>query len=133
MVEPLLQAEETRPAEPRPLLGYAMVLTAATLWAVNGIVSKVILDEGVSAPRLSEVRSTGAFLGLTTIIVGVLGMAMFNGDVNKVYALFFPPPPVDDPRPAPVLDLRPMYAKLPQDGGTEDQPLLNRHGSTDRI
>lgn len=60
---------------------------------------------------------TGAFLGLTTIIVGVLGMAMFNGDVNKVYALFFPPPPVDDPRPAPVLDLRPMYAKLPQDGG----------------
>lgn len=60
---------------------------------------------------------TGAFLGLTTIIVGVLGMAMFNGDVNKVYALFIPAPPVDDPRPAPVLDLRPMYAKLPQDGG----------------
>ena len=60
---------------------------------------------------------TGAFLGLTTIIVGVLGMAMFNGDANKVYALFFPPPPVDDPRPAPVLDLRPMFAKLPRDGG----------------
>jgi len=60
---------------------------------------------------------TGAFLGLTTIIVGVLGMAMFNGDVNKVYALFIPAPPVDDPRPAPALDLRPMYAKLPQDGG----------------
>lgn len=60
---------------------------------------------------------TGAFLGLTTIIVGVLGMAMFNGDVNKVYALFIPAPPVDDPRPAPVLDLRPMFAKLPQDGG----------------
>lgn len=60
---------------------------------------------------------TGAFLGLTTIIVGVLGMAMFNGDVNKVYALFIPAPPVDDPRPAPVLDLKPMYAKLPQDGG----------------
>ena len=60
---------------------------------------------------------TGAFLGLTTIIVGVLGMAMFNGDANKVYALFFPPPPVDDPRPAPVLDLKPMFAKLPQDGG----------------
>lgn len=60
---------------------------------------------------------TGAFLGLTTIIVGVLGMAMFNGDVGKVYALFIPAPPVDDPRPAPVLDLRPMFAKLPQDGG----------------
>ena len=60
---------------------------------------------------------TGAFLGLTTIIVGVLGMAMFNGDVNKVYALFIPAPPVDDPRPAPVLDLRPMFAKLPDTGG----------------
>src|SRR3546814_15939065 len=44
-------------------------------------------------------------------------MAMFNGDANKVYALFFPPPPVDDPRPAPVLDLKPMFAKLPRDGG----------------
>lgn len=60
---------------------------------------------------------TGAFLGLTTIIVGVLGMAMFNGDVNKVYALFVPAPPIDDPRPAPVLDLRPMFAKLPDTGG----------------
>lgn len=60
---------------------------------------------------------TGAFLGLTTIVVGVLGMAMFNGDAGKVYALFFPEPPVDDPHPAPVLDLRPMFAKLPHDGG----------------
>lgn len=60
---------------------------------------------------------TGAFLGLTTIIVGVLGMAMFNGDVNKVYALFIPAPPIDDPRPAPVLDLKPMFAKLPATGG----------------
>lgn len=60
---------------------------------------------------------TGAFLGLTTIVVGVLGMAMFNGDVNKVYALFIPAPPVDDPRPAPVLDLRPMFAKIPAGGG----------------
>ncbi|WP_447757508.1 PepSY-associated TM helix domain-containing protein [Sphingopyxis fribergensis] len=59
---------------------------------------------------------SGAFLGLTTIIVGVLGMAMFNGDVNKVYALFIPAPPIDDPRPAPVLDLRPMFAKLPDTG-----------------
>jgi uncharacterized iron-regulated membrane protein len=60
---------------------------------------------------------SGAFLGLTTIIVGVLGMAMFNGDVNKVYALFIPAPPIDDPRPAPVLDLKPMFAKLPASGG----------------
>jgi drug/metabolite transporter (DMT)-like permease len=68
VVEPLLQHDETTPPAPRPLLGYAMVLTAATLWAVNGAVSKVILDEGVSSLRLSEVRSTGAFLGLGLVL-----------------------------------------------------------------
>ncbi len=71
MVEPLLPADDTPPQEPHPFLGYGMVLTAATLWAVNGVVSKVILDEGVSSLRLSEVRSTGAFLGLA------LGLALF--------------------------------------------------------
>jgi drug/metabolite transporter (DMT)-like permease len=47
----------------RPALGYAMVLTAATLWALNGTVSKVILQSGgVTSERLTEVRATGAFL-----------------------------------------------------------------------
>lgn len=68
MVEPLLQADDTRPDSPRPVLGYAMVLTAATLWAVNGTVSKSILDTGVSSLRLSEVRSAGAFLGLVVAL-----------------------------------------------------------------
>jgi len=60
---------------------------------------------------------TGALLGLTTIIVGVLGMAMFNGDSGKVYELFFPKTPAEDARAAPVLDLRPMMARLPSDIG----------------
>ena len=46
----------------RPALGYAMVLAAATLFAVNGVVSKVILSSGLSALRLTEVRLTGAAL-----------------------------------------------------------------------
>ncbi|MCW4463506.1 PepSY domain-containing protein [Sphingomonas sp. BT-65] len=58
------------------------------------------------------VSLTGALLGLTTIIVGALGFAMFQGDVNKVYALFVPPHPVDNPAPAPPLDLRPMFAQV---------------------
>lgn len=45
------------------------------------------------------VSLTGALLGLTTIIVGVLAMAMFQGDTAKAYALFLPPI-IDDPRPA---------------------------------
>jgi len=51
-------------------------------------------------------------LGLTTIIVGVLGMALFQGDTNKVYALFIAQEPKDDPRPAPALNLRPMFTQI---------------------
>ena len=51
------------------------------------------------------VSLTGAFLGLTVIIVGVLALATFKGDTTKAYALFSGPPVADDPRPAPVLDV----------------------------
>jgi drug/metabolite transporter (DMT)-like permease len=50
-------------SERHPRLGYAMALTAATLWAFNGVVSKVIIESGdVPSQRLTEVRTTGAFL-----------------------------------------------------------------------
>jgi uncharacterized iron-regulated membrane protein len=55
-------------------------------------------------------------LGLSTIIIGALGLAVFQGDTAKVYALFTPPHPVDDARPAPPLDLRPMFAAVAQRG-----------------
>ncbi|MFC4255203.1 PepSY domain-containing protein [Altererythrobacter xixiisoli] len=58
------------------------------------------------------VSLSGALLGLTTLIVGVLGMALFQGDVGKVYELFLPAEPIDDPRPAPTIDLVPMFAQL---------------------
>jgi drug/metabolite transporter (DMT)-like permease len=46
-----------------PRLGYAMALAAASLWAINGVISKVIIESGgVPAQRLTEVRTTGAFL-----------------------------------------------------------------------
>ena len=53
----------------RPRLGYAMAAGAATLWAVNGTVSKVILASGISSLRLSEVRTTGALVGLVMILL----------------------------------------------------------------
>lgn len=52
----------------RPWLGYAMVMTAATLFAINGVVSKVILSSGLSSLRLTEVRITGAAIGLVLIV-----------------------------------------------------------------
>jgi drug/metabolite transporter (DMT)-like permease len=40
------------------------VLGATAMWGINGTVSKGILGAGLSAPRLTEVRSTGAALAL---------------------------------------------------------------------
>ncbi len=58
------------------------------------------------------VSLTGALLGLTTLIVGVLGFALFQGDVDKVYTLFLPAEPTEDARPAPLLDLVPMWTEV---------------------
>jgi drug/metabolite transporter (DMT)-like permease len=60
---PFLPAEEGRPDE-RHTLGYVMVATAATLFAVNGTVSKVVLGSGLSSLELTQIRSTGAAVGL---------------------------------------------------------------------
>lgn len=58
------------------------------------------------------VSLTGALLGLSAIIVGAIGFAVFAGDSAKVYAIFVPPHPAEDARPAPPLDLRPLFAKV---------------------
>ncbi|SFG34410.1 Uncharacterized iron-regulated membrane protein [Novosphingobium sp. CF614] len=58
------------------------------------------------------VSLTGALLGLSTIIVGAIGLAVFQGDTAKVYAIFTPPHPAADARPAPPLDLRPLFASV---------------------
>jgi drug/metabolite transporter (DMT)-like permease len=48
-----------------------MALAAACCFAVNGSVSKVILGTGVSAERLVELRSAGAFLLLFVVLLVV--------------------------------------------------------------
>ncbi|HEX9415538.1 MAG TPA: EamA family transporter [Gaiellaceae bacterium] len=65
---PPLQRDEAGPRR-QPWLGYLMVLSAAVLFAVNGVVSKVILASGLSSMRLTEVRITGAAIGL---VLGLL-------------------------------------------------------------
>src|SRR5579872_4888994 len=51
----------------KPLVGYVMVLAAATLFGVNGSVAKVALSSGLSSLRLTEARCAGACLGLMLI------------------------------------------------------------------
>jgi len=48
-----------------------MAASAATLWAVNGTVSKVILGSGISSLRLLEVRSLGAAIGFVLVLLVV--------------------------------------------------------------
>ena len=60
------------PGEPgherRPAVGYAMVIAAALLFALNGTVSKVVLQSGISPLELTQVRATGAFLGFAVVL-----------------------------------------------------------------
>lgn len=77
MGEPLLHLEPAR--ERRPLLGYAMVWTAATLFAINGTVSKVVLHSvDLSTLELTQARSTGAFVGF------LAGLLLFNRRALRV-------------------------------------------------
>jgi drug/metabolite transporter (DMT)-like permease len=66
VTEPLLPAREP-PRDRRPIVGYTMVIVAATLFGVNGAVSKVALTSGLSSLRLTEARSAGAWIALTLI------------------------------------------------------------------
>jgi drug/metabolite transporter (DMT)-like permease len=60
------------PGEPgrerRPAVGYAMIVAAALLFAVNGTVSKVVLQSGISSLELTQVRATGGFLGFAVLL-----------------------------------------------------------------
>lgn len=49
---------------PHPFTGYALYLSAALLFALNGTVAKSILLTGIDPARLSQLRVTGAFLVL---------------------------------------------------------------------
>lgn len=66
MTEPLLPSREP-PRDRRPVVGYTMVLVAATLFGINGVVAKVALSSGLSSLRLTEARSAGACIALVAI------------------------------------------------------------------
>ena len=46
-----------------------MAAGAATLWAINGVVSKVMLEGGISSLRLAQVRSTGGCAALVLVLL----------------------------------------------------------------
>src|SRR5262245_31840152 len=53
----------------RPRLGYLLAAVAAAMFAVNGSLARYLLDDGVSAAHLSQLRVTVAFVLLAGAIV----------------------------------------------------------------
>lgn len=65
---PVLPAEPGRPDQ-RHGLGYLLVAVAATLFALNGTVSKVALGSELNSLELTQIRSTGAAAGLLVFLL----------------------------------------------------------------
>lgn len=58
------------------------------------------------------VSLTGALIGLSTLIVGVLAMAAYDGNSEKAFAAILGPLPSEDERPAPLPDIAGMIAQV---------------------
>jgi drug/metabolite transporter (DMT)-like permease len=59
------------PRVARPALGYALTLTAAAFFAINGTVSTLALQAGIEPTRLTALRCTGAALVLVLALAVV--------------------------------------------------------------
>ena len=76
---------------------------------------------------------TGALLGLSTIIVAVLSLLLYRGDMGKVYELFLDPPPSVDARAVPVPDLAALIARartMSPDAAPQNL-IVERYGRAD--
>jgi drug/metabolite transporter (DMT)-like permease len=56
----VVESSDDRARTDSPGIGVGLVLAAATLFAVNGTVSKLVLTSGLSSQRLVEIRCAGA-------------------------------------------------------------------------
>jgi drug/metabolite transporter (DMT)-like permease len=66
-----------------------MALSSGVLFALNGAVSKVILKSGLSSLRLTEVRCTGALVGLTLILLATRPQSLRTSRRELVYLATF--------------------------------------------
>lgn len=62
----------------RPALGYGLAAAAATMWSLNGSLARYLLDDGVSALRLAQLRSFGSWLIL------LVALALVRRDLLRV-------------------------------------------------
>lgn len=76
---------------------------------------------------------TGALLGLSTIIVAMLAMLLYRGDMGKVYELFLAPPPKVDMRAMPIPDITRLIAdaRARAPAAVADTIMVERPGRAD--
>lgn len=60
-----------RRPERRPTRGYALAAAGATMWALNSSLARWLLDDGMSAVRLAQLRSLGSW----ALLVAALALA----------------------------------------------------------
>ena len=66
-----------------------MTLTAASLFAINGAVAKVILSSGITPLRLTEFRATFAFVGLALVLVVTAPMRLRLSRPEVPFLVFY--------------------------------------------
>jgi drug/metabolite transporter (DMT)-like permease len=73
-------------ADRRPRLGYLLAAVAAAMFALNGSLARFVLDDGVSAAHLSQLRVTLAFLLLagTLAVVDRSRLRIARRDVPRM-------------------------------------------------
>ena len=69
--------------------GYAMVATAATLFAVNGSVSKVVLGSGLSSLELAQIRNTCAAILFLVFLLAVAPARLRVGRRELLFLVAF--------------------------------------------
>ncbi|MGI8512366.1 MAG: EamA family transporter [Solirubrobacteraceae bacterium] len=57
--------------DPSPRLGYLLATSAAAMWALNGSLARFLLDDGVDALRLSQLRSLVSWVILVAVLAVV--------------------------------------------------------------
>ena len=67
----------------RTALGYGLVVAAVTMFSLNASLALFLLDDGLSAMRLSELRTVGALVLLVLIVIAVrpAGLAIDRREV----------------------------------------------------
>lgn len=72
----------------RKALGYSLVVAAVTMWSLNASIARTLLDEGVSAARLSELRSLGSWV-IIVVLVAALRPRLLRVERSEIPHLAF--------------------------------------------